>query len=304
MADTTGDAEQSRQARPRSAPPRWPLAALALLAGGIAWTYGPTLADVAERWAHEPQYSHGYFVPVFAVLVLWQRRQQWPTTWAGRVWGLPCVGAGVALFLAGTYFHFGWLEAVSLLFCLLGSVVLVGGWPALRWSWPALGFLLFMFPLPFRIEVSLAQPLQQLATHASTAALIVCGLPATAEGNIITLDESQIGVAEACNGLSMLLTFVALATGCALVIRRPLFDRLVLVGSAIPIALVANVVRITITGILYETVGGGAARIFFHDLAGWFMMLFALALVWLLLQVLSRLLREPPESAPLRLQLR
>jgi exosortase len=275
---------------------------VAALGASLAWAYWPTFVDVAERWAHEPQYSHGYLVPLFAVFLLWHRRQLSPAAAKGSAWGLPAVCAGVALSLAGAYFHFPWLEAVSLLPCLAGLVLLAGGGAALRWAWPAIAFLLFMFALPFRIEVSLAQPLQWLATQASTAALVLLGFTATAEGNIITLGESQVGVAEACNGLSMLLTFVALAVACATVIKRPARDRVVLVLSAVPIALFANVVRITVTGILYETADPGLARAFFHDFAGWFMMVLALGLVWIELQILARLFVEQ-ESGPLRLQI-
>lgn len=286
-------------AGPPAARPYLRFAAPILLALVLAWAYWPTLTSLAERWTYEPQYSHGYLVPLFAGLLLWQRREDCPTVLHGSPSGLLVLGAGLALWLSGAYVQIPGLEAVSLLACLVGGVLVVGGWPALRWSWPALAFLLFMFPLPARMEGALAQPLQRLATQASTAALIICGLPATAEGNIIAINESQIGVAEACSGLSMLLTFFAIAVGCALLIRRPLLDRVVLVLAAIPIALVANVVRITITGILYETASRESARLFFHDLAGWFMIAFALGLVWLIVEILNRLLIEPPEPTPL-----
>jgi exosortase/archaeosortase family protein len=103
-------------------------------------------------------------------------------------------------------------------------------------------------------------------------------------------------VVEACGGLSMLLTFAALAVACAIAIKRPILDRIAVVFSAVPIALLANVVRIVITGVLYEKVSGQAAQLFFHDVAGWFMMLFALGILWLELSVLSRLFRDRQES--------
>src|SRR5207245_1137782 len=163
----------------------------------------------------------------------------------------------------------------------------------------ALTFLLFMLPLPYRVEQALAQPLQRVATHASTFSLEILGFQPTAQGNIIWVhDDTRIGVVEACGGLSMLLTFVALAVAFALVIRRPALDKGLLIASAIPIALFANVTRITVTAILHELVGGRAARVFFHDLAGWFMMLLALALLWLGLHILSRLLVEPEAEKP------
>lgn len=272
---------------------------LLLLGASLLWSYWPVFATIAERWAHEPQYSHGFFVPLFALFLLWDRRHHCPESFQGTPWGALLAGAGVALYLSGTLFHFAWFSAASLLLTLLGCALLLGGVGALRWSWPSICFLFFMLPLPFSVEVSLAHPLQGLATEASTFILVLLGFPATAEGNIITIGDSEIRVAQACGGLSMCLTFVALAVGCALVIRRPLLDRMLVILSAIPIALIANIVRVTITGVLYEKVGGDAARHFYHDFAGWFMMALALGMVWLLLKILGRLLVEPEATQPL-----
>ena len=207
--------------------------------------------------------------------------------------GLVLIGAGLALWLAGAYFYLGWFEEVSLLPALAGLCVLARGWRSLRWSWPAIAFLIFMLPLPFQAEVALAYPLQRVATKASTYALQTLGFPALAEGNVIHLNEVEIGVVEACSGLSMLFTFFAMATGVVLVIRRPWLDKVLIVASAIPIALIVNVVRITVTGVLHETVGSRLANLVFHDLAGWLMMPIAVGLLWLELELLARLLVEP-----------
>jgi len=105
------------------------------------------------------------------------------------------------------------------------------------------------------------------------------GMPAVAEGNVILLNEASLGIVEACSGLRMLVVFFALSTAVALVARRPFWERVFLVFSAIPIALFTNVVRITATGVAYETVGGETGQFIFHDLAGWLMMPLALALL-------------------------
>jgi exosortase len=148
------------------------------------------------------------------------------------------------------------------------------------------------------METALGAPLQSLATAASTYALQTLGLMAFAEGNAIQLNEARIGVVEACSGLSMLTTFIALSTATALVIKRPLLDRIVLVISSIPVALVANITRIVMTGALHEMVGGHSATTFYHDLAGWVMMPLALVLYWLEIAVFSRLLIETKHEAP------
>ena len=195
--------------------------------------------------------------------------------WAGS--GLATIAAG--MLLTGTYFYIPWVEAAALLPALAGLTLIGGGWAGLRWSGPAIAFLLFMIPLPYRVEGALGGPLQSMATACSTYLLQTLGLPAFAEGNVITVNAARIGVVEACNGLGMLFTFTALATGLALAARRSWPESCVIVASAVPIALAANVARITATGVLYETAGGGIAEAVYHDLAGWLMMPLALALL-------------------------
>lgn len=279
------------------------LLAAGLLAGAGAtlWAYWTTLGEAAQRWAHDPQYSHGYLVPAFAALLLWLRRQRLDrAAVAPSWWGLPVLLAGVAARLAGTYFSLDWLEAVALLPCAAGLCLAAGGRAAWRWAWPAVLFLFFMIPLPHRVAVAAAEPLQRLATVASCYALQTLGLPAVPEGNVILLNDVTIGIVEACSGLRMLVVFFALSTAVALVIRRPLWERLVIVGSAVPIALFSNLVRITATGVLHETAGSDFANDFFHDVGGWLMMPFALALLWVELKVLTRLLTDSNPAGPVR----
>jgi exosortase len=251
---------------------------------------------MAARWSHSPQYSHGFLVPLFALYLLWLRRGRRPAfappyCW----WGVLLVVAGTLLRLAGAYFYIDWLEGVSLLPCLAGLVVALGGWRALRWAWPALVFLVFMVPLPHRLEVALAEPLRRLATRASTTALRTVGLTAVARGNTIVANGQAIGVADACNGLSMLVTFVAASAAVVLLSRRPLTQKALVLASAVPIALVANVARITTTGVVCVLAGSQWATAFYHDWAGWFMMPLALGLLWVELKLLAYLCVSPPE---------
>jgi exosortase len=288
-------------------PAAWRVSHLAVLlplaSACVLWAYWTTLGDAAERWSVDPQYSHGYLVPAFAALLLWLRRGQLARgTARSSRWGWPLLAGALGLRLGGTYFHFEWLDAVSLLPCLAGLCLLLGGTRALRWSWPAIAFLFFMIPLPYRVAVAMAGPLQQVATLASTFMLQTLGMPAVAEGNVILLNEASLGIVEACSGLRMLVVFFALSTAVALVARRMFWERFFVVFSAIPIALFTNVMRITATGVAYETIGGEAGRFIFHDLAGWLMMPLALALLGLELKLLSRLFFVSPsvQSMPFR----
>ncbi|MBL8798357.1 MAG: exosortase/archaeosortase family protein, partial [Planctomycetia bacterium] len=253
---------------------RWP----ALLAYGgpllcLLWAYWTTLTELSQRWSYDASYSHGWLVPVFAAVLLWLRRDLMPTelvrpSW---LWGGLLLTVGVACRLFGAYFHFVWYDPISLLPCLAGVVLLVGGWSAIRWTWPAILFLGFMIPLPYRYAGMLAEPLQRFATVVSTFLLQAFGLPALAEGNVILLSEVEMGIVEACSGLRMLVVFFALSTAFALIVRRPIWEKLLIVTSAVPIALAANVLRITATGVLHETVSSELANAVFHDFAGWLM---------------------------------
>jgi exosortase len=268
---------------------------MALLLLALLWAYWPTLGALANVWSRSEEYSHGWLVPVFAAVLLWHRRQLLDLAVLKlNPWGLVILLVSAALRVAGAYYYYQWFDMVSLVPCLAGLVVLLGGWPALRWAWPGVAFLLFMMPLPFSLGAFMAPTLQSLATLTSTYTLQTLGFPAISEGNIILLRDARIGVVEACGGLSMLLVFFALSTAVALVVDRTLLDRLLIVASALPIAVIANVVRITVTTIVHDQISATAGDAL-HDVAGWFMMPLALGMLWIELQLLNRLL-VPPDA--------
>ncbi len=273
----------------------------------LAWAFWTTLAELAQTWNTNPQYSHGFLVPAFAALLLWLRRDRLPTSLDSAAAGfLPrCLGAalllaGLAMRLVGSYWYFISAESIALLPCVAGVVLLVGGRPLWRWAGPAVLFLAFMIPLPFRMASALSGQLQWLATITSTFVMQTLGLPALAEGNVILLNEHQIGIVEACSGLRMLVVFFALSTAVVLLVQRHWIDRLLILASAIPIALVSNIIRITGTGIMYDAGFSEMANHFFHDAAGWLMMPIGLGFLWIELWVLSRLFIDVPTPIPAR----
>lgn len=272
--------------------------ACAMVLAVVAWTWWPTFVNLAYKWSHDPQYSHGFLVAPFALYLLWMRRDLCvPTRWPLPVLGLMVLAAALAQRLAAGFWGIGWFDALSLLPALVGVVIMFGGLEKLRWAWPAILFLFFMVPLPYRLEVALSGKLQTLATVASTMTLQTLGQSALAEGNTILLQagdhEVKLGIVEACSGLRMLVTFFAFSTAVAMLVKRPLAEKALLVASAVPIALISNVMRITVTGLMHVYVDDKTANVFFHDLAGWIMMPVCLVFLWLELQVLQRLFIEP-----------
>jgi exosortase len=274
--------------------PRGLLLAGVAVAAALLWASGPTLLDLIGKWSTDPRYSHGYLVPLFSAYLLWSRRAR--AAWDGPSWwGIPLIAVGVALCLAGRYLFFFWLNQMALLPLVAGAVLTLGGWRALRWAGPSIAFLAFMVPLPYRLQVLMALPLQRIGTVSSVYLLQTLGLAPYAQGNVIYLKGMHLGVEEACSGLGMLVVFFAIATAFALVSKRPWPDRVIAVLSAVPIAVVCNIIRITVTGVLYVIVGERIGQLVFHDLAGWLMMLLALAFLSLEMRALDWLF--PPRAA-------
>jgi exosortase len=271
-----------------------------LVSACFAWAFASTLADLALIWRTNDQYSHGFLVPAFAVVLLWLRRDKLngASLRPGLVIGSLLLALGLGLRLAGVYWYFLWLDTLSIVPCVAGLCWLLGGWAAWRWAWPAILYLVFMMPLPYRVSTALSAPLQSLATTVSTFIMQAIGLPALSEGNVINLNEARLNVVEACSGLRMLVVFVALSAAMALLTRRPLLDKLILLASSVPIAVVSNILRITATGILHETTSSETANVFFHDLGGWLMMPLGLLFLAVEVKLLSHLFIEPPPPPP------
>jgi exosortase len=273
------------------------LCACALIAS-LIWSYWPILCEMVGRWERDPRYSHGFLVPLFSCYLLWSRRStrppDVPSTWAA----LSLLTAAAALRLFGARYFVWWFEAISLLVALAGLCSLLGGLSTLRWASASFAILVFMVPLPYRFEVALAGPLQRLATVASSCVLQVFGVPAFSSGNTIVIEDFRIGVIDACNGIGMSYMFLACSFGAALVIRSSLLDGAILVASAVPIGLAANIARIVATGLLHRTVGRWLADAVYHDLAGWLMMFLALFILWLECKLLPHLFIEETIDSP------
>lgn len=273
-----------------------PVALAAIMAGAILWSYAPTITYLVHIWG-DSNYSHGWLIAPIALAILWQRRESLAEVEVRpRWWGvLP-----LAAILASRYWLFErneqWVEAVTLPLALGAAVLAVGGWGALRWALPGLAYLFLMLPLPPSIDDKLAGPLQTLATIGSVSVLQAMGTPVLTEGNVILIGSQRLEVAEACRGLSMLLSFVALISAMVILVRRPLWERVVLVLSTVPIALLCNIIRIATTALLYERFNRPVQEI--HDWAGMAMMVLALGFVLLELKVMSWLVVEEAVGAP------
>lgn len=276
-----------------------------LVGGGIVlaaflWSYWPTFMDLYEVWRRNDEYSAGLLVPFLAAYALWVRRRDFEA-----VSVRPAVRAGILLFLAaqtvrglGLYLMFGSAERLSVLMSIVAIAVLLLGWAFLRKLAATLLFLCLMLPWPNRVQAALAVPLQSWATTSAVFCLELAGYEVAREGNIITVENTRVAVAEACNGLRMITAFVVISGLVVLLVRRAWWEKLVILISSLPIALFCNTVRLTMTAVAFTFLKGENVEKVFHDFGGYAMMPLALALVVGELWFLARLTTPPAELSP------
>jgi exosortase len=244
-------------------------------------------------------------VPLFAIALLWLRWTPFgPVPTRERWIGVALIAIGLSARLFAAKYAINPIDRLSFIPSIFGIFMLVGGVQVIRWAWPALLFLVFMFPLPTTLEVNVLNRLQRLATISSTFVLQTIGVSAFRNGNLISIPglTTPMNVAESCSGLRMATIFGALAVAMVFVIERPWWDKFVILLSAIPIALIVNIVRITVTALLYLVAGPNnlAVQKICHDYAGLVIMMpLAMALLWLELQVLERV-TVPVDTVQLR----
>lgn len=273
---------------------------VALLSAMVHGVYWNSLLIMAEKW-EAPEYSHGYLVPIFAVILLWVRWQPLTDPSTGAQWtGVGLIALGFALRLGAAWYNFVIPDMVSIMPCLFGVFLVVGGWDTMKSAGPSLAFLVFMFPWPDVLERNLLQPLKRISTLAATYTLQTIGMPAYSDGNRIMLGDVQLGIVDQCAGLRMATVLLALAAAIALFMEnRPIWERVLVIFSAIPIALIANVVRIVVTGIMHALGQTELADSFHNDYAVFVMVPLALGLLFVETEILSHLFVEDKLVTPM-----
>jgi len=257
---------------------------LAVVTVLFLWAYWATLAFLFGKWYQVPDYSHGFLVIPIAVYFLWTRREEFTRspkviTWAG----VSLIAAACAIRLVGSVYYLEALQGWSIPIWILGVIWMFFGWQAFLWSLPGIGFLVFMVPLPYSIEIMLGVPLQNVSTKISLFILQCLGQPAIAEGTTISLGAHTLEVARACSGLRIFFGVAALAYAFILLFQRPFWTKLMLVAAILPITLASNSIRIVSIGLFMQLGMDETARHLGHDLAGMLMIplaagLFALTL--------------------------
>jgi exosortase len=243
---------------------------------------------LASQWNSDADMGHGFFVPVIAGYIAWQKRAQIadklpkPNWWglALMLWAgfqLYVATLGAELFLART----------SFVISIIGAVLLLGGTEYLKvFSFP-LFLLFFMVPIPAVIYNQLTFRLQLIASQAAEVTIDVLQIPVIREGNVLILPQQTLNVVEACSGIRSLLTlsFVALVWGYFF--EKRTWIRAVLFASTIPIAIAANAGRVAFTGVISQF-KPELAEGWFHEAQGWVIFMIGMALLGLVHQLIVR----------------
>jgi len=275
---------------------------LAGLVGLFVLVHYSGVALLMERWNSDSNYGHGYLIPFISLYFVWTKKEE-----LKRLEPAPCLW-GLGLFLAAVPVRFlamplasPVLSGVAIVLMINGLLLYLGGRTIYRKLWlPAL-YLVFMVPLPQGVHERMANPLQHFASWASAGILDgVLGVPTMREGNVIKLAGHTMQVAEACSGMRSIMGLLALGVAFAYFWERPLWERVFLLVSAVPIAILANICRVTGTGLIYHWGYEAFAQGFYHEFTGWFVFLFAMVIFLLEASVISRLFvydRGRPEKA-------
>jgi exosortase len=235
----------------------------------ICLLYGHVAANLVRQWIADPNYSHGFFVPLGCGLLLWTTRKSWmamPPRPSDS--GLLFVVAAMGMLVVGTLGAEIFLPRASLVVLLGGLLVYFAGWPmlgAVKAPWLA---LFLMIPLPVVVFNEFAFPLQLLASRLACALLDALQIPVLRQGNIIMLPSMSLDVVEACSGLRSLMSLITVAVLYSLFFERRTWKRCGLILLAVPVAVLANALRIVLSAVLARYVNAQLAEGFFHALSG------------------------------------
>lgn len=276
------------------------------------WT--PVRYHMVGRWMSDGNWSHGFLVPLFSLYFLFTKKNEL----------LRCrpapnyLGAVVLAFSLAAYFYYAWAQGqaypqdLTILGAIFGTTLLFGGWRVMRIAWFPIAFLVFAIPLPANLYVDLTMPLRVLASKAAAAILPLFAPGLHTEPQMVIIDyiwperldaagntvRGSLNIEEACSGMRLMMSFVALGVAMAYLQPRPLWQRIIMVLSCVPIAVICNTVRVTTTGVLQVYGYADQARGTPHALLGIGTLLIAFGLYSGLGWVLARLVVEDSEEDP------
>jgi exosortase len=248
----------------------------------VGAVYASVLVGLVRDWIHDPNYSHGFLIPVVSTFLLWKgRAARRALPRAPSNWGLVGILLALGLLVLGSAGAEVFTQRVSFVLLVASLVCFLLGWGWLRAVAFPICLLLLAIPLPYLIYYSLTGPMQSFAAKCAVAGLKLIGVPAIGAGNVIHLQGTSLEVAEACSGIRSLYAFLALGALLAYSMTIPVWGRILVFLMTIPLSVAANAFRVWASGVGAALIGPQATRGIVHELFG--LIVFATALGVLLL---------------------
>jgi exosortase len=252
-------------------------AVVVLTAAALLACYAPTLRGMFGQWFGDEDMSHGFVVPILVLWIVWRERQGWRAIPAKpSPWGFVVLAAGAGLQFVAALGAGLFAGSVAFLVSVAGAVLCLGGFAFLRaWAFPML-LALFMLPKLAIVYNQATLPLQLLASRIAAGILTFAGIGVIREGNILDVAGRRISVLEACNGIRYLLSLGFMAVVFAYLSDAKPWMRVALLAAAVPVAILANALRVAAAGWLPWLAEGAP-----HAISG--ALLFVLCLATLML---------------------
>lgn len=252
------------------------------LSGLVLILYGPVLGSLVKQWWSDPNYGHGFFVPLFVAYVLWRERDRWRAQpFRPDNFGVAIMLFAIGLRILGVLGADLFMARLSLVIMISGMVLFLAGRQVLRSIAFPIGCLLFMIPLPAIVYYQLTLPLQLWASRLGASGLVALGIHTVREGNILYLPNCTLNVVEACSGIRSLLSLLAVAVAYGYFAEQSTWKRIVLAIASVPVAIATNSLRLVATGTLSYVFGPSVDSGVVHLALG--LGFFALAFVSILL---------------------
>ncbi len=272
-----------------------------IIAGLFSYLFHVEIYRIVYRWVTDASWSHGFLIPFFSLYFLNQHKHEilnlrTQPNYLGLFFLICCIAAYPFVIFQ---LKIAYLQSLLIIPSLGAIILFLGGWRLVKYTWLPVLYLYFAIPLPGRFYRELTIPMRMLAARVTSVLLnFLNGVETTANGVIIDVLlngkrlEPSLDVAEACSGMRLLLAFLALGVAMAYLHYRPIWQRIILLLSTIPIAILCNIVRVTVTGFIYIFVGSKYTQGIYHDALGMGMLPLAFGFYGLLAFFMSRLFTE------------